>query len=58
MEKKVEALKAAYAKNDRAALVKASKALIAHDRKHPFAVTLIPRGFDILGLARRIVAAA
>jgi len=58
MEKKIIALKAAYASKDRAALIKAANALVDYDRKHPFAVTMKPGHWDILSLAKKIVAVA
>ena len=57
MNKKIEALKTAYAKNDRVALVKAAKALVAYDRKHPMATVLNPGASEIVRLATKIVAA-
>lgn len=58
MEKKIAALKIAYSKQDRAALVKAAQALIAYDRKHPMAVVVNKGADEIVALARKIVAAA
>jgi hypothetical protein len=58
MEKKIASLKAAYAKNDRAAIVRASRALIAYNNKHPMAVLLTAGSEDIVNLARKIVAIA
>jgi len=58
MEKKIAALKAAYSKKDRAALVKAAQALLAYDRKHPMAVVVNKGAEEIVALARKIVAVA
>lgn len=59
MEKKIEALKAAYQTKDEAKLRKAAAALVAYDRKHPFAALVAPLGDgDDTGTAGRIVALA
>lgn len=58
MEKKIAALKVAYSKQDRAALVKAAQGLIAYDRKHPMAAVINQGAEEIVALARKIVAAA
>lgn len=59
MEKKIEALKAAYQSGDRTALVKAARSLVAHDRKHPMAIVCCgnPDTFEIVNLARKIAKA-
>lgn len=55
MEKKIAALKAAYAAKDAAKVRNAARALVAHDRKHPFAALCQGQeGCDIVKLARRI----
>ena len=58
MEKKITALKVAYSKQDRAALVKAAQSLIAYDRKHPMAAVINQGAEEIVALARKIVATA
>lgn len=58
MEKKIVALKNAYAKNDRVALVKAAKSLVAYSKKHPFALVINPvECAAIVNLANKIIAA-
>ena len=58
-EKKINALKAAYAAKDGANLRKAAEALVAYDRKHPFAAICWSgsEGTDTIKLAKRIVEA-
>ena len=58
MDKKIEALKNAYASKDSAKLVKAAQSLLAYDRKHPMASVINPEATAIVNLARKIVAVA
>jgi hypothetical protein len=57
MNKKIEALKNAYATQDRAKLIKAAQSLLTYDRKHPMAVIINPEAEAIIALAKRIAAA-
>lgn len=57
MDKKIEALKAAYASKDAVKVRNAARALLAHDRKHPFAICTNPEAAPIVALAARICAA-
>ena len=58
MEKKITALKNAYAAKDAAKVRRAAQAVVAHDCKHPFAALCAGmEGPEIVNLAKRIVAA-
>ena len=58
MEKKINTLTAAYAAKDGAKLRKAAEAVIAHDRKHPFASLCGGiEACETVKLAKRIVEA-
>lgn len=55
MEKKITALKAAYAARDGVRLRKAAEGVLTHNRKFPFAAMCYgSEGRDIVRLARRI----
>ena len=57
MEKKITALKTAYQSGMRDAMIKAARAVVAYDRKHPFAMLLDSERAAIVQLARKIAAA-
>lgn len=57
MEKKITALKTAYQSGKRDALIKAARAVVAYDRKHPFAMLVDSERAAIVQLARKIAAA-
>jgi uncharacterized membrane-anchored protein len=58
MEKKIAALKAAYAAKNGAKLRRAAEAVVAHDRKHPFASLCGGiEACETVRLAKRIVEA-
>lgn len=57
MNKKISALRAAYASGNRARLRKAAQSLVAYASRHPFAELLTPEAPAIVALARKIVAA-
>jgi hypothetical protein len=58
MNKKIESLKTAYRKGDKAALVKAARSLLAYNAKHPMAMICNPGSQPIVELAAKIAAAA
>lgn len=55
MEKKIKALKEAYQSSNRDKIIRAARAVKAHDGKHPFAICTVVGGHDIVVLARKIV---
>jgi|LakMenEpi03Aug12_release.lakeMendotaPanAssembly.Ray.scaffolds.fasta_scaffold927387_1 hypothetical protein len=57
MEKKITALKTAYRAGNRDALIKAARAVVAYDRKHPFAMLVDSERAAIVQLARKIAQA-
>jgi hypothetical protein len=57
MEKKITALKTAYRAGNRDALIKAARAVVAYDRKHPFAMLVDSERAAIVQLARKIATA-
>ena len=57
MEKKITSLKSAYRSGDRQALIKAARAVVAYDKKHPFAMLLDNERAAIVLLARKIAKA-
>lgn len=58
MDKKISALKFAYAVKDAERVRRAAAAVIAHNHKHPFATMLVgPAADEIVRLAKRIVEA-
>jgi len=58
MEKKITSLKTAYQSGNRQALIKAARAVVAYDKKHPFAMLLNSERAAIVQLARNIAKAA
>lgn len=56
MEKKLNTLRAALEAGDRAKIMKAASALVAYDRKHPFAVVTAGGNAEaVVNTARRYV---